>query len=101
MHPADSVLRVRPDDRAAAEPGRTTVEIVVPVHNEACGLGPAIRRVHAYLTDQLPFPARITIAENGSTDATWMRARELEDEFSLVRAVQIGQPGRGAGVWSQ
>jgi hypothetical protein len=56
--------------------------------------------VHAYLTDQLPFPARITIAENGSTDATWMRARELEDEFSLVRAVQIGQPGRGGALRS-
>ena len=73
---------------------------MVPVHNEARGLGLAIRRVHAYLTDQLPFPARITIAENGSTDATWMRARELEDEFPLVRAVQIGQPGRGGALRS-
>ena len=115
MHPADSVLRVRPDDRAAAEPGRTTVEIVVPVHNEACGLGLAIRRVHAYLTDQLPFPARITIAEtaaltlpgcapaNWKTNSHWcVRSRSGSRDEALVSGhndVAIGTPlGWGARV---
>ena len=116
MHPADSVLRVRPDDRAAAEPGRTTVEIVVPVHNEACGLGLAIRRVHAYLTDHLPFPSRITIAEtaaltlpgcapaNWKTNSHWcVRSRSGSRDEALVSGhndVAIGTPWAGARGWS-
>jgi len=88
---------------------------VVPVHNEACGLGLAIRRVHAYLTDQLPFPARITIAEtaaltlpgcapaNWKTNSHWcVRSRSGSRDEALVSGhndVAIGTPlGWGARV---
>jgi glycosyltransferase involved in cell wall biosynthesis len=45
----------------------------------------------------------VTIADNGSTDATWARAQDLEDEFTAVRAVRIERPGRGGAlrsIWS-
>jgi glycosyltransferase involved in cell wall biosynthesis len=79
------------------------VEIVIPVRNEERDLGPSVRRLHAYLRDQFPFPARITIVDNGSTDATWAEALALQAEFPLVRAVWLQRPGRGGAlrsVWS-
>jgi putative flippase GtrA len=79
------------------------VEIVVPVRNEERDLAPSIRRLHAYLTDRFPFTACITIADNGSTDGTWVEALTLEGELSLVRAVHLDQPGRGRAlraIWS-
>ena len=74
------------------------VEIVVPVRNEEQDLAPSIRRLHAYLNDRFPFTARITIADNGSTDGTWVEALTLESELSLVRAVHLDQPGRGRAL---
>jgi putative flippase GtrA len=74
------------------------VEIVVPVRNEERDLAPSIRRLHAYLRDRFPFTARITIADNGSNDGTWVEALTLESELSLVRAVHLDQPGRGRAL---
>jgi putative flippase GtrA len=79
------------------------VEIVVPVRNEERDLAPSIRRLHAYLKDRFPFSARITIADNGSTDGTWAAAVALAGELDLVRAVRLDQPGRGRAlrsIWS-
>src|SRR6202161_4672348 len=86
-----------------AGPAAPQVEIVVPVRNEERDLGPSVRRLHAYLCDRFPFPARITVADNGSTDATWAEALALQAEFPLVRAVWLERPGRGGAlrsVWS-
>jgi glycosyltransferase involved in cell wall biosynthesis len=70
------------------------VEIVVPVRNEERELGPNVRLLVAHLRDGFPFTARITIADNGSTDATWAVARELTDAHpGLVRAVRLDLPG--------
>ncbi|MCT9110324.1 glycosyltransferase [Streptomyces mirabilis] len=55
-----------------------SVEIVVPVHNEAHVLGDSIGRLHAYLEASFPFPFRITIADNASTDATWQAASRVD-----------------------
>jgi putative flippase GtrA len=79
------------------------VEIVVPVRNEERDLAPGVRRLHAYLTGRFPFTARITIADNGSTDGTWAAALDLAGELALVRAVRLDQPGRGRAlraIWS-
>jgi cellulose synthase/poly-beta-1,6-N-acetylglucosamine synthase-like glycosyltransferase len=79
------------------------VEIVVPVRNEERDLAPSVRRLHAYLCDRFPFNARITIADNGSTDGTWAAALALASELDLVRAVRLEQPGRGRAlrsIWS-
>ncbi len=71
------------------------VDIVVPVRNEEHDLAPSIRRLVGFLRDDFPFTARVTIADNGSTDATWSIAAGLAREFGEVRAVRMEQPGRG------
>ncbi len=86
-------------DALSPAPG-ALVEIVIPVRNEERDLSPSVRRLHDYLVHQFPFAARITIADNGSDDGTWARARELEEEFPEVRAVRLPQPGRGGALRS-
>src|SRR5438874_6020809 len=85
-------------------PGRTQVEIVVPVRDEETDLAPSVRRLHAYLADGFPFRARVTIADNGSSDGTWDIALALAAELSDVSAVRLAQPGRGLAlrsIWSR
>ncbi len=74
------------------------VDVVIPVHNEQTDLEPAVRRLHAYLTDRFPFPACITIADNASTDGTWEIACRLTDELAGVRAVHLSAKGRGRAL---
>ncbi|QMU79465.1 bifunctional glycosyltransferase family 2/GtrA family protein [Streptacidiphilus sp. PB12-B1b] len=86
-------------------PGRALlVEIVVPVHNEEHVLGRSVRRLHAYLSETFPYPFRITIADNASTDTTWQVASALAAELPRVEAVHLDQKGRGRAlrqVWSR
>ena len=80
------------------------VDIVVPVRNEEHDLALSVRRLVSYLREGFPFTARVTIADNGSTDGTWAVADRLARDFDEVRAVRIEQPGRGRAlraVWSQ
>ncbi len=103
MHTTDSSPRTRPRAQSALVHRQVQVEIVIPVRNEERDLGPAVRRLRAHLDDSFPFPVRITIADNGSTDGTWADARELAAEFPLVRAARIERPGRGGAlrsIWS-
>jgi glycosyltransferase involved in cell wall biosynthesis len=71
------------------------VDIVVPVKNEERDLAPSVVRLVGYLTDAFPFTARVTIADNGSTDGTWRQACALEARFPAVRAVHLDRSGRG------
>jgi putative flippase GtrA len=80
------------------------VDIVVPVRNEERDLAPSVWRLVSYLREGFPFTARVTIADNGSTDGTWAIADRLARDFDEVRAVRMAQPGRGRAlraVWSQ
>jgi putative flippase GtrA len=96
--------------RATALPGhrrdggpRPQVEIVIPVRDEQRDLGPSVRRLCGYLRRRFPFTAGVTIADNGSGDATWLVAQALTREFAEVSAVHLDQPGRGRAlraVWS-
>ena len=74
------------------------VDIVVPVHNEMTDLEPSIRRLHSYLDEEFPFSARITIADNASTDGTWDIAARLADELPGVRAERLPLKGRGRAL---
>jgi glycosyltransferase involved in cell wall biosynthesis len=79
------------------------VDIVVPVKNEERDLAPGVMRLVGYLREDFPFTARVTIADNGSTDGTWPEACALEAMFPEVRAVHLGLPGRGRAlhqIWS-
>src|ERR1700749_417844 len=80
------------------------VDIVVPVRNEERDLAPSVRRLVAFLRASFPFTARVSIADNGSTDGTRDIACQLAREFPEVRAVHMELPGRGRAlrdIWSQ
>ena len=86
----------------AADGPRPMVDIVIPVHNEERGLRASVLRLHAYLTQQFPFSARITIADNASTDATPAVAAQLGEELPEVRVLRLNEKGRGralAAAW--
>src|SRR4051812_34989591 len=79
------------------------VDIVVPVYNEERDLEPSIRRLHAFLQDGFPLRARITIADNASSDGTYQQALDLADELAGVRVVRLDKKGRGRALqaaWS-
>jgi putative flippase GtrA len=79
------------------------LDVVVPVYNEQVDLVPSVERLHAFLATELPLPARITVADNASTDATWALATDLAERLPGVRAVRLEQKGRGRAlrqVWS-
>jgi putative flippase GtrA len=99
------VAQSRASQSLAASPhAAVQAEIVVPVRNEERDLVGSVRRLDAHLRDRFPFTARITIADNGSTDGTWSQAESLESELDSVRAVRLERPGRGGAlrsVWSQ
>jgi putative flippase GtrA len=80
------------------------VDVVVPVRNEERDLAPSVLRLVSYLRESFPFSARITIADNGSTDATWAIASRLARELPEVRAIHMELPGRGRAlraIWSE
>src|ERR1017187_5690056 len=99
MTPREGLLE---KDRPLAPRGRVApqVEIVVPVRDEERDLGPSVRTIEAYLRTRFPFSARITIADNGSSDGTWAVALALASELDAVRAVRLEQPGRGRALRS-
>ena len=94
----------RPDAALAARTaGVPVLDVVVPVYNEQAALADSVRRLHRHLQQHFPFPARITIADNASVDATPRIAAELAAELSGVRVVRLEQKGRGRAlraVWS-
>ena len=96
-------MQTLPQELPAPRAHRQMVEIVVPVHTEQRVLEASIRRLHGYLATSFPFAFRITIADNASTDATWLLARRLAERFGDVTAVHVAEKGRGRAlrqVWS-
>jgi putative flippase GtrA len=84
-------------------PAGTELEIVVPVYNEDVGLETSVRRLHAFLGNGFPFGARVTIADNASTDATPAIARRLAGELPGVELLRLERKGRGRALraaWS-
>lgn len=81
-------------------PTRTTtvLDVVLPVFNEEVDLAPSVRRLSAYLTEEFPYPFRITIADNASTDATAQIAASLAAELPHVTVLRLAQKGRGRAL---
>ncbi|MCX4760132.1 glycosyltransferase [Streptomyces sp. NBC_01275] len=75
-----------------------TVEIVIPVYNEERALPGCLRTLHARLCDELPYPWRITVADNASVDCTLAVAEELADELPGVGVVHMERKGRGLAL---
>ncbi len=81
-----------------AQPDPVVVDIVIPVYNEETDLEPSVRQLHAYLRDDFPFRARITIADNASTDGTPAIADRLAVELDDVEALHLPEKGRGRAL---
>ncbi|HEX9176409.1 MAG TPA: dolichyl-phosphate beta-glucosyltransferase, partial [Mycobacterium sp.] len=97
-------FRPRPDAATLARSrGVPVLDIVVPVYNEQVNLANSVRRLRRYLRQHFPFEARITIADNASTDDTPQIAAQLAEDLTDVRVVRLEQKGRGRAlhdVWS-
>jgi putative flippase GtrA len=92
---------LRPPGHGRSE--RTVLDIVVPVFNEEVDLEPSVHRLHEHLSGQFPYPFRITIADNASTDDTPRIAMRLAAELPNVTALRLTQKGRGRALraaWS-
>jgi glycosyltransferase involved in cell wall biosynthesis len=79
------------------------IEIVIPVYNEQTALEPSVRRLHDFLTANLPYDWQIVIADNASTDATHFIARELARELPHLSVLHLREKGRGRALraaWS-
>jgi putative flippase GtrA len=84
-----------------ARPPRSCVlDIVIPVHNEERDLTGSVRRLHRYLKTQVPYPARITIADNASTDSTLAVAEALASELADVDVIHLDAKGRGGALYT-
>lgn len=78
------------------------LDVVIPVYNEELGLAPSVAKVREHLL-AMPFSFRITIADNASTDATNLIARQLAHTYEEVRVVRLDEKGRGRALkqaWS-
>jgi len=91
---------------SGTEPGPPPVpvlDVVVPVYNEEVNLEPGVRRLHAHLAATFPYPFRITVADNASTDGTLAVARWLAAELPEVGVLHLAAKGRGGALraaWS-
>ncbi|PLW74598.1 glycosyltransferase [Streptomyces sp. SCUT-3] len=79
------------------------LDVVVPVFNEEKDLEPNVRRLHAHLRDTFPYPFRITVADNASTDGTPRIAARLAEELVEAEWIRLPEKGRGRALraaWS-
>jgi len=79
------------------------LDVVIPVYNEEADLGPCVRRLHRHLSESFPYPFRITVADNASTDATPAVAAALSVELPGVEVLRMAEKGRGRALkraWS-
>jgi len=74
------------------------LDIVIPVYNEERDLPGSVRRLHEFLAAEVPYPARITVADNASTDGTLEVARRLADELPDVDVIHLENKGRGGAL---
>ena len=81
-----------------------TVDVVIPVLNEAHVLEKSVGTVRSYLGENLPYQWRIVIVDNGSSDGTDRVARMLSERLPEVQFVHLLQRGRGRALrhaWMQ
>jgi putative flippase GtrA len=83
---------------AAASDPTPVLEVVVPVHCEEHTVAACVRRLHDHLVHTFPYPFRITVADNASTDATVATARAVAAELPGVRVVELAEKGRGRAL---
>lgn len=75
-----------------------TVDIVIPVLNEAHVLQKSVETLIVFLKASLPYQWRIVIADNGSTDGTQAVAKRLVASNTEVDLIHLAQKGRGRAL---
>lgn len=81
-----------------------TVDVVIPVLNEAHVVAKGVATVRQFLGQNLPCKWRVVVVDNGSTDGTDNVARQLVAEYADVGFLQLAQRGRGRALrhaWMQ
>jgi dolichol-phosphate mannosyltransferase len=69
---------------------RPTLAVIVPVHNELANIAPFYDRVRAVL-DSLPVESQIVFANNGSTDGSLERIREIRARDKRVKVITLSR----------
>lgn len=78
---------------------KPSLNIVLPVYNEALELSQSVTTLVNFLTAHMSaFDWRVTIADNASTDDTSAIAKKLSKQFKMVSAVRLPIKGRGRAV---
>ncbi len=94
-----SAVTVRPLAQPTRAESRTAmVDIVIPAYNEEADLAASVQRLSAYLDSTFPYPYRIVVADNASTDGTWLIAEQLSDDLPHVEALHLDAKGRGRAL---
>ena len=84
-------------ERAPVPLTATVLDVVIPVYDEETQLEESVERVLEHLRT-LPWSARITIADNASTDQTPIIARRLAHAHPEVEVVHLAEKGRGRAL---
>ena len=79
-------------------PSLQRVDLVIPVHDEERALRPNLELLLEYLRTDFPFPIRVVIADNASTDGTAAIAHELAERHREVEALLLHRKGRGLAL---
>jgi glycosyltransferase involved in cell wall biosynthesis len=74
------------------------VDLVIPVHNEEQTLQPNVELLLEYLRTDFPFPIRVVIADNASTDGTGLIALALAELHDEVDSLHLDRKGRGLAL---
>ncbi|MCS7207709.1 MAG: glycosyltransferase, partial [Dehalococcoidia bacterium] len=76
-----------------------SVEIVIPVYNEERDLPRCVRTLREFLAQGFPYPWRILVADNGSTDRTLAIAHDLARQHpDQVTVMHLPEKGRGRAL---
>ena len=86
------------------QPAEVTLEVVIPVLNEAHVLAHSVGVLRRFLTESMPYRWRVVIVDNGSTDGTAEVATQLAAENPDVQFLRLEKRGRGRALrhaWMQ
>jgi len=91
---------VLPASVPTARQGRDhyVLDVVIPVYNEEHDLPACVRRLHRFLANEVPYRARILVADNASTDRTLAVAQALKRELPDVDVMHLESKGRGGAL---
>jgi glycosyltransferase involved in cell wall biosynthesis len=94
MHPRQQLMKASP----VRDDAEVTVDVVIPVLNEAHVLANSVRTVTGFLQKNCRYRWQVVIVDNGSTDGTQDVAQQLCDEHPQVRFLHLLQRGRGRAL---